>query len=89
MIFFFLENFVLTIDKKETYRAVIVTGLNGFLLGEDQNYWSREFKRSLVKRFPGTLTRFIFLLFCYWFFEWWFERTEIEDECIDVRLWTR
>jgi hypothetical protein len=37
---------------------VIVNGLNGFLLGDDQSYWSREFKRSLVKRFPGTLSRF-------------------------------
>jgi hypothetical protein len=44
-------------DLAETYHTVVIEGLNGFLVGEDENYWGREFKRSLVKRFPGTLSK--------------------------------
>lgn len=44
-------------DNAEAYHNVAIDCINAFLVGHDPAYWGREFKRSMVKRFPGTLTR--------------------------------
>ena len=40
----------------ESYHGVLLNGLNDLLTSQTQSYWGLDFKRSVEKRFPGTMT---------------------------------